>query len=126
MRLLGSIDIPIEAQFGVLTSGTTGMPKHLWRTEKSWADYFDIQNDIFHINHATRIFVHGSFSFTGNTNMMLAVLWAGGQIVTSDKMQFILINALIFICCLQNCVYYYDGIAVLVLVYNILLQAHKL
>lgn len=87
MRLLGSIDIPIEAQFGVLTSGTTGMPKPLWRTEKSWADYFDIQNDIFHINHATRIFVHGSFSFTGNTNMMIAVLWAGGQIVTSDKMQ---------------------------------------
>ena len=87
MRLLGSIDIPIEAQFGVLTSGTTGMPKPLWRTEKSWADYFDIQNDIFHINHATRIFVHGSFSFTGNTNMMLAVLWSGGQIVTSDKMQ---------------------------------------
>lgn len=87
MRLLGSIDIPIEAQFGVLTSGTTGMPKPLWRTEKSWADYFDIQNDIFHINHATSIFVHGSFSFTGNTNMMLAVLWAGGQIVTSDKMQ---------------------------------------
>ena len=61
------------------------MPKPLWRTEKSWADYFDIQNDIFHINHATRIFVHGSFSFTGNTNMMLAVLWAGGQIVTSNK-----------------------------------------
>ena len=87
MSLLGSIEIPLEAQFGVLTSGTTGMPKPLWRTEKSWADYFDVQNDIFHINHTTRIFVHGSFSFTGNTNMILAVLWAGGQVVTSDKMQ---------------------------------------
>ena len=87
MSLLGSIEIPLEAQFGVLTSGTTGMPKPLWRTEKSWADYFDIQNDIFHIDHTTRIFVHGSFSFTGNTNMILAVLWAGGQIVTSDNMQ---------------------------------------
>ena len=32
MSLLGSIDIPLEAQFGVLTSGTTGMPKPLWRT----------------------------------------------------------------------------------------------
>lgn len=87
MNLLGSIDIPIEAQFGVLTSGTTGIPKPLWRTEKSWADYFDIQNNIFHIDDTTSIFVHGSFSFTGNTNMILAVLWAGGQIITSDYLQ---------------------------------------
>ena len=87
ISLLGKTDIPNDAQFGVLTSGTTGMPKPLWRTESSWSNYFDIQNNIFHIDKATRIFVHGSFSFTGNTNMMLAVLWAGGQIVTSDKMQ---------------------------------------
>ena len=70
ISLLGKTDISNDTQFGVLTSGTTGMPKPLWRTESSWADYFDIQNDSLHSNHATRRFVHGSFSVTGNTNLM--------------------------------------------------------
>ena len=46
ISLLGKTDIPNDAQFGVLTSGTTGMPKPLWRTESSWDDYFDIQNRV--------------------------------------------------------------------------------
>lgn len=85
--LLESITIDEEAHFGVLTSGTTGMPKPLWRTESSWVYFFDEQNDVFSITDETTIFMHGSFSFTGNTNMILAVLWAGGTIVTSHKMQ---------------------------------------
>lgn len=79
--------IPKEAKFGVLTSGTTGMPKPLWRTEESWVGFFDTQNNVFSITSETKIFTHGSFSFTGNTNMMLGVLWAGGTIISSDKMQ---------------------------------------
>lgn len=73
--------------FGVLTSGTTGRPKPLWRKEESWREFFDIQNNIFHINEATKIFLQGSFSFTGVSNMVVAVLWAGGTIVTTSSLR---------------------------------------
>ena len=45
--------IPEKANFGVLTSGTTGTPKILWRSEQSWADFFDEQNKVFHIDKDT-------------------------------------------------------------------------
>ena len=73
--------------FGVLTSGTTGRPKPLWRKEESWREFFDIQNNIFHINEDTKIFLQGSFSFTGVSNMVVAVLWAGGTIVTTSSLR---------------------------------------
>lgn len=73
--------------FGVLTSGTTGCPKPLWRKEESWREFFDIQNNIFHINEDTKIFLQGSFSFTGVSNMVVAVLWAGGTIVTTSSLR---------------------------------------
>lgn len=77
--------IPKEADFAVLSSGTTGIPKVLWRSERSWVNYFSTQNTVFHINQSTKIFVQGSFSFTGNTNMILSVLWMGGMIISSDS-----------------------------------------
>lgn len=73
--------------FGVLTSGTTGRPKPLWRKEESWREFFDIQNNIFHINEDTKIFLQGSFSFTGVSNIVVAVLWAGGTIVTTSSLR---------------------------------------
>ena len=73
--------------FGVLTSGTTGRPKPLWRKEESWREFFDIQNNIFHINEDTKIFLQGSFSFTGVSNMVVAVLCAGGTIVTTSSLR---------------------------------------
>lgn len=70
---------------GVLTSGTTGKPKILYRTYESWADFFPEQNKIFKVDSATKIFIHGSLSFTGNLNVFLSVLFAGGTILSSEK-----------------------------------------
>ena len=86
-RVIETEGAPSLAEFGVLTSGTTGRPKPLWRSEASWRDFFDIQNDIFHINKATKIFLQGSFSFTGVSNMVIAVLWAGGTVVTTSSLR---------------------------------------
>ena len=47
-RIITYEGVPPLADFGVLTSGTTGRPKPLWRRERSWRDFFDIQNNIFH------------------------------------------------------------------------------
>ena len=79
--------VPTSADFGVLTSGTTGRPKPLWRSESSWREFFDIQNNIFHINKDTKIFLHGSFSFTGVSNMVVAVLWSGGTVITTRSLR---------------------------------------
>ena len=86
-RVIETEGAPSLAEFGVLTSGTTGRPKPLWRSEASWRDFFDIQNDIFHINKDTKIFLQGSFSFTGVSNMVIAVLWAGGTVVTTSSLR---------------------------------------
>lgn len=70
---------------GVLSSGSGGRPKILFRTFDSWASFFPIQNKIFSVNQNSAVFIHGSLSFTGNLNVLLATVSAGGSIVTSDK-----------------------------------------
>lgn len=72
-----------KADFGVLSSGSTGIPKILWRRTASWTDFFPVQNEIFEVTTDTRLFLHGSMSFTGNLNALLAVWYAGGTVVTS-------------------------------------------
>lgn len=86
-RIIAYKGVAPLADFGVLTSGTTGRPKPLWRSESSWREFFDIQNDIFHINKDTKIFLHGSFSFTGVSNMVIAVLWSGGTVITTSSLR---------------------------------------
>ena len=86
-RIISVEGVPTSADFGVLTSGTTGRPKPLWRSESSWREFFDIQNNIFYINKDTKIFLHGSFSFTGVSNMVIAVLWSGGTVITTRSLR---------------------------------------
>lgn len=66
---------------GVLTSGSTDVPKVLYRTYESWADFFQIQNKIFKINSSSKLLISGSLSFTGNLNVLLSVLYEGGTVV---------------------------------------------
>ena len=86
-RIISVEGVPTSSDFGVLTSGTTGRPKPLWRSESSWREFFDIQNNIFYINKDTKIFLHGSFSFTGVSNMVIAVLWSGGTVITTRSLR---------------------------------------
>ena len=86
-RIISVEGVPTSADFGVLTSGTTGRPKPLWRSERSWREFFDIQNNIFHINKDAKIFLHGSFSFTGVSNMVMAVLWSDGTVITTKSLR---------------------------------------
>lgn len=72
---------------GVLTSGSTGTPKVMYRTCQSWAGFFPTQNEIFGVDEDTRIFLHGSLSFTGNLNAFLSVLFAGGTTITGAKLR---------------------------------------
>ena len=71
--------------FEVKTSGSTNNPKIFRRTYESWADFFPTQNKIFRVDDSSKVFMHGNLNFTGNLNTFLAILFAGGSIVTSEK-----------------------------------------
>lgn len=76
-----------DADFGVLTSGTSGLAKVLFRKEASWRDFFPVQNDIFHIDGHAVLYLSGSMAFTGNLNMLMAFLYAGGTIAGTEAVQ---------------------------------------
>jgi len=71
---------------GALTSGSTGLPKVLYRTFFSWAGFFPVQNEIFHITQATVMLFHGSLSFTGNLSIFVSVLNEGGTLVSGLRL----------------------------------------
>lgn len=84
MLSLNNIEIPEKACMAVMTSGTSGSNKLLYRTFESWYDYFPVQNEIFNMNGETRFFMQGSLAFTGNLNLCLAELSKGGTVVACD------------------------------------------
>lgn len=80
-----SLRAPQTACMGVMTSGSTGPSKILWRDYASWADFFPVQNRLFGITSETILFCQGSLAFTGNLNIYLGVLAAGGTILGADS-----------------------------------------
>lgn len=75
-----------ERKFAVLSSGSEGNPKLIYRTCSSWTDFFDIQNRIFKINSDSSLYFHGSSAFSGNLNMILAFLYKGAFVKGTSKM----------------------------------------
>lgn len=78
-------EIPEEVCMAVMTSGTTGVPKILYRNYESWSNFFPIQNEIFKIDENSRMFVQGSLAFTGNLNLVIAQLYAGAVTIVENK-----------------------------------------
>ena len=78
-------EIPPKACMGVMTSGSTGKSKLLWRDYHSWADFFPEQNRVFGVDESTSIFSQGSLAFTGNLNIYMGVLAAGGTLIVTEK-----------------------------------------
>lgn len=77
--------IPEAACMGVMTSGSTGKSKLLWRSYHSWADFFPEQNRVFGVDDKTVIFCQGSLAFTGNLNIYMGVLAAGGTLIVTQR-----------------------------------------
>ncbi|MDY2637570.1 MAG: AMP-binding protein [Phascolarctobacterium sp.] len=77
--------VPERACMGVMTSGSTGKSKLLWRDYHSWADFFPEQNRVFGVDEHTIIFCQGSLAFTGNLNIYMGVLAAGGTLIVTEK-----------------------------------------
>lgn len=81
--------IPAQAPYqnacmGVLSSGSTDVPKVMYRTYESWAGFIPEQNRRFCIDGKAVVFAEGSFSFTGNLSVWASVLYAGCTLVVSE------------------------------------------
>lgn len=85
--LLEQTPVPEQAVMGVLTSGTTGRQKIMFRTFASWADFFPVQNEIFFMEKDTVLFAQGSLAFTGNLNLYMGLFATGGTIVATKRFQ---------------------------------------
>lgn len=84
-ELPGKKEVPKGVCMAVTTSGSTGIPKVLFRTFESWFDYFPIQNNIFGITENSKLFVQGSLSFTGNLNLYMAQFSVGATVIAENK-----------------------------------------
>lgn len=76
--------VPQGAIMGVLSSGSTDLPKLLFRTYESWADFFPEQCRIFGLKRNSVAFTEGSMSFTGNLSVFASVLYAGASLVMGE------------------------------------------
>lgn len=74
------------AGFGVLTSGSSGLPKVLYRRDECWADFFPVQDRIFQVDEKSRLFFHGSLAFTGNLNMVMDFLSEGASLYGTNRL----------------------------------------
>ena len=66
---LRDVTPPEGAYMGVMTSGTSGRQKVLFRSFESWHDFFKLQNKIFKMGEGSITFMQGSLAFTGNLNL---------------------------------------------------------
>lgn len=73
-----------NACMGVLSSGSTDVPKVMYRTYESWAGFIPEQNRRFCIDENAVVFVEGSFSFTGNLSIWASVIYAGCTLAVSE------------------------------------------
>lgn len=73
-----------NACMGVLSSGSTDVPKVMYRTYESWAGFIPEQNRRFRIDGDAVVFTEGSFSFTGNLSIWASVIFAGCTLAVSE------------------------------------------
>lgn len=86
----GCPEAPVPARelcMGVLSSGSTGLPKLMFRTYGSWGDFFPEQDRKFQVDRDTVGFCEGSMSFTGNLNVWAQVLHAGATLVLATSLR---------------------------------------
>lgn len=70
--------------FGILSSGSSGKPKVIWKTNDNWEKAFEHQSNVFGIDKNDRVFVLDALSYSANLNAALHILWAGGTLVLGE------------------------------------------
>jgi long-chain acyl-CoA synthetase len=74
---------PSQSEYflGVLSSGSTGQSKLIWKDYQSWFMAFPHQSDIFGITEQDSVFVLDALAYSANLNTVLHTLWQGATVV---------------------------------------------
>ena len=70
-----------EYFLGVLTSGSTGQSKLIWKDYQSWFSAFPHQSSVFGVTENDRVFVLDALAYSANLNTVLHTLWQGATVV---------------------------------------------
>lgn len=66
---------------GVLTSGSTGQSKVIWKDYQSWFSAFPHQSSVFGITELDNVFVLDALAYSANLNTVLHTLWQGATVI---------------------------------------------
>lgn len=66
---------------GVLSSGSAGLPKLIWKDYQAWFSAFPAQSEIFGVCEQDRLLVVDALAYSANLNAVLHMLWQGGTVV---------------------------------------------
>ena len=67
-------------QLGLLSSGSSGEPKVIWKTSKNWEAAFEHQSSIFGITEQDEVMVLAALPYSANLNSVLHGLWNGATV----------------------------------------------
>jgi long-chain acyl-CoA synthetase len=70
-----------EYFLGVLSSGTTGQSKLIWKDYQSWFSAFPHQSTVFGVSEQDSVFVLDALAYSANLNTVLHTLWQGATVV---------------------------------------------
>jgi long-chain acyl-CoA synthetase len=66
---------------GILSSGSTGQPKVIWKDYQAWFTAFPHQSTVFGINESDTVFVLDALAYSANLNAVLHAFWQGSTVV---------------------------------------------
>jgi long-chain acyl-CoA synthetase len=66
---------------GVLSSGTSGDSKVIWKDYQAWFTAFPYQSEVFGIKENDTVFVLDALAYSANLNAVLHALWQGCTVV---------------------------------------------
>lgn len=65
---------------GILSSGSTGQPKLIWKDYQSWFSAFPVQSQVFNLQNHDELFLVDALAYSANANAALHMLWLGGTV----------------------------------------------
>jgi long-chain acyl-CoA synthetase len=65
---------------GVLSSGSTGQAKVIWKDYQSWFSAFAAQSQVFGLSSSSYLFVLDALAYSANLNNVMHCLWAGASV----------------------------------------------
>ncbi|MGR3812309.1 AMP-binding protein [Jiulongibacter sp. NS-SX5] len=71
-------------RLGLLSSGSSGKSKVIWKTNDNWEKAFGYQSEIFSNNSEDRVLIVNALGYSANLNSALHALWQGSTVILTE------------------------------------------